>query len=193
MTDTTPDSGTPIADGVLADQQAAQDAHDVAVPEVVPDAPAAPATDDADAAVFVAATDPADSPVPDATVVPDTTGDAPVSTSETSSAFPSPMDRVNVNGPDPSVPVAPAVDVPVPDSSSPPFTVVNVDGPDPYASTSGDMNDDDALYALVKDTNDRIRNMETVVSGFMDDAKPMLEKLGHGGISGLLGVMFGGK
>jgi hypothetical protein len=182
MTDTTPDSGTPIADGVLADQQAAQDAHDVAVPEVVPDAPADPATDDADAAVFVAATDPADSPVPDATVVPDTTGDAPVDSPVPDAAG---TTAQNVNGLDPSVPVAPAVNVPATDSSSPPFTVV---GPDPSASTG-----DDALYALVKDTNDRIRNMETVVSGFMDDAKPMLEKLGHGGISGLLGVMFGGK
>lgn len=50
---------------------------------------------------------------------------------------------------------------------------------------------EDNAYTLAKDTNARIRNMETLVSGFVDDAKPVLEKFGQGGISGLVGMMFG--
>lgn len=45
--------------------------------------------------------------------------------------------------------------------------------------------------ALVKDTNDRIRNIEGVVIGFVTDVKPFIEKIEKGGIAALIGGLFG--
>ena len=47
------------------------------------------------------------------------------------------------------------------------------------------------VFECIKDTNTRIRNIETLVSGFIADAKPMVDKVSQGGIAGLLGALLG--
>lgn len=87
--------------------------------------------------------------------------------------------------------VVPVSDTPVMDS-----VMADQGGPEDYTVPDAPSMAPDAsapvdVAALVQDTNERIRNIESVVTGFVDDAKPLLDKMGSGGISGLLGVILG--
>lgn len=160
---------TPIGDSVRTDQTPALDTPPV--PASVPDVPEDRTPDQ------VAHDDAVPDTVPDVDPVPDDDGAA-----------------VFVAATDPAPDDAPAqvsddVDVPTgPDTS----TAVAVetfadDNVGPVASVDAPGE----VLALARDTNDRIRAMQELVEGFVSDARPMLDKLGQGGISGLLGVMFG--
>ena len=162
---------TPIADS------AAQDTHDNAVPVDVPDT--SPVPDDDGAAVFAAATDPAPA-TDEAEPVPAT---LPVDVGQDAATFAATTVPTDAS-------VAASLGIPAPTDDQGGYAVIPVEGPGPTVSDVADVNANEVL-TLARDTNARIRNMEALVSGFIEDAKPVLDKFGQGGISGLVGMMFG--
>lgn len=170
-------SETPIGDQTASDLSAAsqtpddavtpdQQAHDDAVPTDVPDSPDVPDTDDG---TTIPVDSPDDADTPDEAQFVAVTEPAPESSTETN---------------------APVADDPATDDA--PTSADLHFYPQTTAQTTAATQDAD-LADFIRDTNERIRRIESLVSDFVSEAKPYLERIEKGGISAFLGMMFGTK
>lgn len=91
----------------------------------------------------------------------------------------------------------PAVDVPgtpvEPVQDSQPVSIPVNDATPTLSADNVPDTDGNELLALVRDTNDRIKSIQDVVSGFVADAKPFLDRIEKGGITALIGGLFGNR